>query len=538
MRFFAIVVVAAFITTGCISDRALPYRDPKLPIERRVQDLLLRMTSEEKAVVLRGEAAPRLGIPAIHVAPVTSGSNTLAVAATWNPDLAAQEARAIAQAALEKGVDQLIIPDPRGYGEDPYLASRMTVAYVGAVQGEGLIATLPDFDTRPDPRVLQEIYYPPYRAAIEEAGIWSIKLAPGSDREALAEVLNLNWGFKGFIAGERDGHDDRLHRILRAMFASGIFERGSAVLSTGYKAAEHAIAAQSMVLLKNDGALLPIDQSKLHSIAVIGSENGIRERALTHFQTRYASGSPVTEAVDLARSSDIAIVTARNPADDELIQAVVRANRYTVVVASAAAPASLRKWADKVPVILYTWANGPEVAAALFGDISPSGRLPFTIPRNEPRSPATGGEGIYVGYRYFDKQRLDPLFPFGYGQGYTTFTWSDLRILPATPRYGQLVEAVVRLQNPGSRTAAEVVQVYVHQVKSSLDRPVKELKAFRRVELGPGETRDVSFQLDRRAMWFYDPAVQDWAVEPGIFEVLAGASSRDIRLKGTFELFQ
>ena len=132
----------------------------------------------------------------------------------------------------------------------------------------------------------------------------------------------------------------------------------------------------------------------------------------------------------------------------------------------------------------------------------------------------------------------DPLFPFGHGLSYTTFAYSDLKVFPATPRYGQIVQVNMNVRNTGTRTGAEVVQVYVHQAKSSVERPEKELKAFSRIELKPGETKSVSIILDRRSMWFFDPAMHDWAVEPGVYEVLIGESMRDIRLKGSFELFQ
>jgi beta-glucosidase len=143
-----------------------------------------------------------------------------------------------------------------------------------------------------------------------------------------------------------------------------------------------------------------------------------------------------------------------------------------------------------------------------------------------------------VGYRDFDKRNVEPLFPFGYGLAYSTFAYSDLRVFPATPRYGQLVQLALKVRNTGARAGADVVQVYVHQVKSSVDRPVKELKAFQRVELKGGETREVTFELDRRSMSFYDPMMKTWATEPGVFEVLVGASAGDIRLKRSFELFE
>ena len=147
-------------------------------------------------------------------------------------------------------------------------------------------------------------------------------------------------------------------------------------------------------------------------------------------------------------------------------------------------------------------------------------------------------EGIFVGYRHFDKKNIEPAFAFGHGLSYTTFEYSNLTLTPDSPRYGQTVTLRVTVKNTGTRAGAEVVQVYIHDVKSSVERPVKELKAFQRVELKPGESQVVMMTLDRHSMWFYDPLVKDWAAEPGEFDVLVGSSSRDIRIKGQFALYE
>jgi beta-glucosidase len=141
-----------------------------------------------------------------------------------------------------------------------------------------------------------------------------------------------------------------------------------------------------------------------------------------------------------------------------------------------------------------------------------------------------------VGYRGFDRKNVEPLFPFGHGLSYTRFDYSGLKITPAKAAAGKPVEVTARVRNSGSRAGAEVVQLYVHDVKSSVDRPVKELKGFRRVMLNPGQAQDVTFTLDKPALSFYSAAKDDWVAEPGAFEVWIGASSRDIRLKGAFEL--
>ena len=213
----------------------------------------------------------------------------------------------------------------------------------------------------------------------------------------------------------------------------------------------------------------------------------------------------------------------------------------------------MSKWIEQVPAIVDMWYGGQEggnaIADVLFGDADPSGKLPVSFVKEWKDSPAYGhypgenlqvdyAEGIYVGYRYFDKQKIEPLFPFGYGLSYTKFDYSDLMISPNRTSSGAPVEVSLRVRNGGTRPGAEVVELYVHDGHSSEDRPVQELKGFRRVELAPGESKDVRFTLDRDAMAFYSTAKKDWVTEPGQFDVLVGASSRDIRVKGSFVLQQ
>jgi beta-glucosidase len=197
------------------------------------------------------------------------------------------------------------------------------------------------------------------------------------------------------------------------------------------------------------------------------------------------------------------------------------------------------------------WYGGQEggnaIADILFGNANPSGKLPVSFVKEWKDSPAYGhypgenlqveyAEGIYVGYRYFDKKKIDPLFPFGYGLSYTKFDYSDLKVSPDKVSSGAPVRVSLKVRNSGTRSGAEVVQLYVHDGHSSVDRPVQELKEFRRVNLAPGETQVVNFLLDQSAMAFYSTVKKDWVAEPGQFDILIGASSRDIRLKGSFDL--
>ena len=192
---------------------------------------------------------------------------------------------------------------------------------------------------------------------------------------------------------------------------------------------------------------------------------------------------------------------------------------------------------------MWAWYPGQEggnaIADVLFGDVNPSGKLPTTFPKRLQDNPAyinypgeNGkvyyGEGLFVGYRYYDKKDMAPLFPFGYGLSYTTFEYRNL-VLDAT---GDAIRVSVDVQNTGNRAGKETVQVYVHDVKSRLVRPEKELKAFAQVALEPGETKTVTLALDEESLSYYDPAVKGWVAEAGEFDVLVGASSRDIRLTG------
>ena len=492
-------MLAALVFVGCTGDHVPPWQNEKLPVEKRVEDKLRRMKPGEKLDVRTTEVPA--GFP--------SG---IEMAATWNPDLVAEEARAIAHEALALGKDQVLAPDVQSYGGDPWLAARLTVAFVGASQEQGIIATPKYFPAErgQNERTLREVNLPPFRAAVEEAGAWSI-LARGDDPYLLDDVLKKDWGFKGFVLPAVPEKPPEPRRMLSALFATGYFDRqrrtdGAIDVSERNQVVRRA-SRQSVVLLKNDGGILPIESPKIHTVAVIGhtTPEGIRERAGALIEVRFASGDDLQAAVDLAHKSDVAIVTA-----DNLIPAIAKANPRTIAVLTAGPVANASQWIDRVPALITAWSPRG-IADVLFGEVNPSGRLPA----NEY-----------------------PLFPFGHGLSYTTFEYSDLKVFPATPRYGQIVQVNMNVRNTGKRAGADVVECYVHQAKPSLERPEKELKAFSRIELKPGETKSVSMILDRRSMWFFDPAMHDWAVEPGVYDVLIGESLRDIRLKGSFELFQ
>jgi beta-glucosidase len=233
---------------------------------------------------------------------------------------------------------------------------------------------------------------------------------------------------------------------------------------------------------------------------------------------------------------------------DELIEAVEKVNPHTIVVLNTGNPVTMTKWIDKTPALLDIWYAGQEAGQALayilFGNANPSGKLPVTFPKRFEDSPAYGhypgenlqvdyAEGIYVGYRYYDTRHVEPQFPFGFGLSYTTFAYSDLSIVPSA-EHGQAVTAHVK--NTGTRAGAEVVELYVHDGHSKIDRPTHELKGFQRVELQPGESKTVHFTLDRSDFSYWSPNKHAWTADPGTFEIQIGSSSRDIRLHAPLEL--
>ena len=714
-------------------EKGAPYKNPKLPVEQRVEDLLRRMTPRERAQMLSGagwmESQPnaRLGIPAIKMADgpmgvrnwagssaITNAAATapvlstafpagIGMASSWDVELVRREGQVIAQEVKALGRNMILAPTVNinrqplwgrnfeGYGEDPYLTARMGVAYIQGVQSENVISTVKHFaannqeferhriDEKIDVRTLHEIYLPAFQAAVQEAGVWAVMNAYNKvnglwcaeNPFLLSETLHKRWGFKGFVISDwgstystaatvaagmnlempggeamrtwfakpetqKDGNgagwltsekvlkavaagqlkqeavDDSARRILRVMFTAGLFDvaraGGGAVDTPEQRAVARTAAAESIVLLKNEGGVLPLGAPKIRSVAVTGPSaaiartggggsslvrpkyavtalDGVKEAAGAQVRVGYALGAAMqgddagqetpqaraalrNQAVELARKSDAAIVVVgyssklesesfdRPSMDlpagqDELIEAVAAANKNTIVVIVAGAPVTMTKWIGRVPAVVEAWYGGQEAGHAigdiLFGAQNPSGKLPVTFPKQWSDSPAYGhypgenlhvtyAEGIYVGYRGFDKRNVEPLFPFGHGLSYTKFDYSGLKITPAKAAAGKQVEVTMRVRNSGARAGAEVVQLYVHDVKAGADRPAKELKGFRRIALNPGEARDVSFTLGQAALSFYSVAKDDWVAEPGAFEVWIGASSRDIRLKGAFEL--
>jgi beta-glucosidase len=287
----------------------------------------------------------------------------------------------------------------------------------------------------------------------------------------------------------------------------------------------------------------------------------------------------IDQAVGVAQSADVALLYLALPSFKEsegydrpdldlteqqiaLIKSVAKVQPKTVVILNNGAPVAMRShrdggWIDDVAAVLEAWmmgqAGGGAIADILFGKVNPSGKLAETFPQKLADTPAhinwpggagvvRYGEGIFIGYRYYDAKEMPVLFPFGYGLSYTDFAYSSPTLSATTFRDVDGLTVSVDVTNTGSLTGKEIVQVYVHDHKSELVRPQKELKGFAKVELQPGETRTLSFELDFRAFAYYHPRYHQWITEDGEFDILIGTSSADIRhtltttLKSTLEL--
>ncbi|WP_295731457.1 glycoside hydrolase family 3 C-terminal domain-containing protein [uncultured Muribaculum sp.] len=542
-------------------------------------------------------------------------------------------------------------------------------------------------------RALYEIYLPAFKAAVQDGGTWSImssyNLYKGrhvcQNPRLLKDILRDEWGFDGAVISDWGGvHDteqaidggldlefgswtnglsegkkrayDSYHladpylalirqgkvdtkeldakasNVLRLIFRTAMNQSKpfGSMNSPEHLAAARRIGGEGIVLLKNEGGILPLDVNGKKKIAVIGENaikpmtvgggssslkarhevsplEGMKKRFGNDVEIVYARGyageqrkehdgmklldltdsrTPeelIAEAVDVARDADYVVFFGglnKNPhqdcedsdreglglpyGQDAVIVALAKANKNLVVV-NISGNAVAMPWVKDVPAIVQGWFIGSEagnaIADVLSGDVNPSGKLPFTFPaRLEDVGAHAIGEypgnkdalaaskqwgdtipeyyhdDIYVGYRYADKAKTTPLFPFGHGLSYTTFHYGniDLDRKPISPD-GRL-RLTVPVTNTGNRTGAETVQLYISDEKSSLPRPLKELKGFKKVVLRPGETKVVVFDIDCSALRYYDDRIHEWVCEPGKFTALVGASSRDIRGKADFKV--
>ncbi|MBX4167735.1 glycoside hydrolase family 3 C-terminal domain-containing protein [Rhodococcus sp. DMU2021] len=536
--------------------------------------------------------------------------------------------------------------------EDPLLSGVLGAALVRGLQSQGVGASLKHFAANNqetdrmrvsadiDPRPLREIYLRAFERVVRDAQPWTVMCSYNringvySSRNPwlLTDVLRGEWGFEGLVVSDWGAVDDRVAslaagldlempstggrtdaEIVAAVRAGTVDESvldtaAARVIELVQKAvaasdpgatfdadAHHAlareVAAQSIVLLRNENDLLPLATDA--NIAVIGElartpryqgagssrieptrlDNALDEiRSLSGRDVPFAAGYAldgsdsaelVDEAVKRAADADIAVVFLGVPAELEsegfdrddlelpqrqtaLLDAVLTANPNVVVVLSNGGVVRLSGFADRVPAIVEGWllgqAGGGAVADVLYGHANPSGRLAETVPIRLEDTPAHTnfpgehghvryGEGLFVGYRSYDARRLDVSFPFGHGLSYTTFEYSDA----AVESDGDLTVHVT-VTNTGGRAGAEVVQVYAGAPGSSVARAPRELKGFTKVRLDSGESQRVAVSIRRDDLAYWDTRVDSWVVEGGTYSIDIGASSRDIRQTFTVDM--
>ncbi|MEI7848453.1 MAG: glycoside hydrolase family 3 C-terminal domain-containing protein [Chloroflexota bacterium] len=542
------------------------------------------------------------------------------------------------------------------FSEDPYLAGELAAHFINGVQGKGVGTSLKHFavnnqefqrfsiSAEIDERSMREIYLPAFEKAVKQAQPWSVMCSynkvngifASEQQHLMNEILKDEWGFEGLVvsdwgavrnrvaalkggldwempgpqdsrvkavveavrAGELDETvlDESVRRILRVVFmAQETPKQGRFDQDAHHEVARYA-AAESMVLLKNNG-ILPLQ--KQQHIAVIGhaaQEAHFQGGGSSHINpTRvavpfkelkdrnpyaefsFAEGYPadngfrqdlIDQAVQMAATAEIALLYIALPSFKEsegydrtdldltaqqvaLIQAVSKVQPNSVVILNSGSPVVMGEWIDGVAAVLEAYmmgqAGGAAVADILYGRINPSGKLAETFPHRLTDTPAylnwpgnagsvRYGEGLYIGYRYYDTRQMSVLFPFGYGLSYTTFEYSNIKLSTGSFNDVDGLTVSVDVTNTGKMAGKEIVQVYVHDQKSILDRPAKELKGFSKLALQPGETKTVSINLDFRAFAFYHPEYKQWITEDGEFDILVGASSADIRLSQTVTL--
>jgi len=542
------------------------------------------------------------------------------------------------------------------FSEDPYLAGQVAAAFIEGVQSKGVGTSLKHYavnnqefwrmtiSAELDERTLREIYLSAFETAVKKAKPWTVMCAynkvNGSycseNHKLLTEILKEEWGFEGLVVSDWGAVHDRVaslqagldlempgpkprrtkavveavrsgkldesvlneavRRILEIVFKAAETPKGGNFDIDAHHALARRVAAEGMVLLKND-RLLPLKNPQ--HIAVIGRaaqtahfqgggsshinptlvDSPFKElqklagnAELNYVEGYSASGESnqmlVEQAIKSARSADVALLYIALPESKEsegydrsdidltpqqvaLIKAVTAVQPKTVVILNNGAPVAMGDWIDGAAAVIEAWmmgqAGGGAIADVLYGRVNPSGKLAETFPLRLADTPAhlnfpgengevRYGEGLFIGYRYYDARQIPVQFPFGYGLSYTTFAYGNPKVSTTSFKDVDGVTVSVEVTNTGEVAGKEIVQVYVHDHKSGLVRSPKELKAFAKVALKPGETKTVSLHLDFRAFAYYHPAYRQWITEDGEFDLLIGASSADIRCTQTVTL--
>ena len=545
------------------------------------------------------------------------------------------------------------------FSEDPELAGEMGAAFIAGVQSKGIGTSLKHFagnsqemkrmtsNSIIDERALREIYLRAFEKAVKKSQPWTVMNAYNllngtycSENDWLQnKVLRDEWGFKGAVVSDWGAVNDRVAglnagndlempssggvndaKIVEAVKCGVIDEttldervdklidiilKGAANKKPGYKFDVKAhnllsrqIAEQSMVLLKNDGNILPLKRVEGEYVAVIGAfadnpryqgagssiinptmiDSGRRAFNNSPISVKFADGydrsgkrknedAYITEACNLAKNASKAVVfigltddyesegfdrsTMKLPdGHNRLVEAVSRVNDNVIVVLEGGSPVEM-PWADDVKAILNAYLGGQSVAPAivdvLTGKANPCGKLAETYPvclKDTPTSfrypdskeDVQYRESIFIGYRYYDKVERNVRFPFGFGLSYTSFEYSDIKLKKKNLTKGEGAKVTFTIKNTGDVAGSEIAQVYVAKPESKIFRAPKELKGFVKIHLDPGEEKKVSVELDDRAFAFWNTATEDWCVESGEYKILVGASSRDIRLEAVVKM--
>ena len=545
------------------------------------------------------------------------------------------------------------------FSEDPELAGEMGAAFIAGVQSKGIGTSLKHFagnsqemkrmtsNSIIDERALREIYLRAFEKAVKKSQPWTVMNAYNllngtycSENDWLQnKVLRDEWGFKGAVVSDWGAVNDRVAglnagndlempssggvndaKIVEAVKCGVIDEttldervdklidiilKGAANKKPGYKFDVKAhnllsrqIAEQSMVLLKNDGNILPLKRVEGEYVAVIGAfadnpryqgagssiinptmiDSGRRAFNNSPISVKFADGydrsgkrknedAYITEACNLAKNASKAVVfigltddyesegfdrsTMKLPdGHNRLVEAVSRVNDNVIVVLEGGSPVEM-PWADDVKAILNAYLGGQSVAPAivdvLTGKANPCGKLAETYPvclKDTPTSfrypdskeDVQYRESIFIGYRYYDKVERNVRFPFGFGLSYTSFEYSDIKLKKKNLTKGEGAKVTFTIKNTGDVAGSEIAQVYVAKPESKIFRAPKELKGFVKIHLEPGEEKKVTVELDDRAFAFWNTATEDWCVESGEYKILVGASSRDIRLEAAAKM--
>lgn len=540
------------------------------------------------------------------------------------------------------------------FSEDPYVAGEMASAYIDGVQSKNVGTSIKHFaansqehrrltsDSVVDERTLRELYFPAFEKACKKSQPWTFMCSynkvngtyASENHRLLTELLRDEWGFEGAVVSDWGAVNERpagvaagldlempgpgtfnTRKIIDAVKNGTLDEKDvdtavERVLKFVYNYLEHRdlnakfnyerdhekarqMAAESMVLLKNEGGILPLSKEKkvafigkfaekprfqgggsshVNCYKIVGAVEAAQDLNVTYAEgyptdTQAPNDGMIAEAVEAAKAADCAVLFVgitdamesegfdrrdmKMPAcQEKLVEEVVKVQKNTVVVVHCGAPIEM-PWIDDVKAVLYAYLGGEAVGSAtvdiLFGDVNPSGKLAETFPIRLEDNPSylyyfgegdrtEYREGVFVGYRYYDKKNLPVLFPFGHGLSYTKFAYSDLTLDKTSMKDTDTLQVSVKVKNVGSRAGKEIVQLYVQDNESSVIRPVRELKGFEKVELAPGEEKTVSFTLGKRDFAFYDTELADWRVETGEFTISVGKSSRDLQLSATVQV--